>query len=107
MGQITKMGDRITELLEKYPSYRATKYKCIAHVLWHELPKELRTKETKAVLVLIAESRLPATETISRSWRKVMELHPAWKQPDLEKIKRKQQEDIKNELRMLGGLEKL
>jgi hypothetical protein len=101
------MTSRVTELLERYPTYRETKYKVIAHVLWEELPKALQTKETRLVLTLIAQSKLPATETISRAWRKVIELHPAWKVPNLEAIKRKQVEQTKRELRVIGSLEKL
>ena len=107
MGRIIKMTDRVTALLEKYPTYRETKYKVIAHVLWEELPENLRTKETKDVLSLIAQSKLPATETVSRAWRKVIELHPAWKIPNLEKIRARQEEEVKAELRVIGSLEKL
>lgn len=101
------MTDRVTELLIKHPAYRANKYKVIAHILWEELPISLKTPETKDVLRLIARGGLPATETISRAWRKVIELHPAWKTDDLEKIKRRQEEEVKADLRTIGKLEKL
>jgi hypothetical protein len=106
MGRIIKMTSRVTALLVKYPTYRATKYKAIAHILWEELPSDLQTKETRAVLTLVAQSRLPATETISRAWRKVIELHPEWQTPNLEKRKYEQSDQVKAELRVIGSLEK-
>ena len=92
------MVSRVQALLEQYPTYRENKYKVIAHVLWFDLPKRLQTPEVNEVLRLVAESKLPATETISRSWRKVIELHPAWQTETFKKERKAQEGDIIDQL---------
>ena len=71
--------EKMYTLLAKYPSYRSGKYSPMAHRLWEELPAHLQTPQVREVLKLITEpKKLPAMETLSRAWRKVMEMNKHW-----------------------------
>ena len=70
---------KMYNLLAQYPAYREGKYKPMAHRLFEELPARLRTPEVRDVLSLMTQpKKLPAMETLSRAWRKVMEMNPQW-----------------------------
>jgi len=107
MAKIISMLDRVTALLKRYPEYGSNKYRLIAHVIWEDTPKSLKTPETKELLKLLAQGGLPAMETISRAWRLALEINPDFRTEDHEKTRRKQESETKEQLRMLGGLEKL
>lgn len=101
------MLDRVTSLVKKYPEYGSNKYRIISHILWEELPENLRTDDVKSVLKLIAQNKLPAVESISRAWRLALEINPDLRSEDHEKTRRRQEEEMKEQLRAIKGLEKL
>ncbi|MDX1628282.1 MAG: hypothetical protein R3345_06255 [Fulvivirga sp.] len=63
----------------------------MAHVLFYELPPELRNENSKKLLRLLSTSALTSTETISRAWRKVLENNPQWKTEDQERQRHEQE----------------
>ena len=105
--RLISMLDRVTALIKKYPEYGGNKYRVIAHILYNDLPVNLRTDDVKKVLKLLSTGELPAMETISRAWRLALEINPDFRTEDHEKARRKQEGEMKENLRMLKGLEKL
>ena len=92
----TEIG-KMESLLERYPAYRETKYKPMAHRLWESLPGQLRTREVRDVLQMITEpKKLPAMETLSRAWRKAIENNPAWLTELHAMERRAQEQKVKN-----------
>ena len=92
------MIDRVTGLMSRYPKYRGDKYPLISHVWWEELPERLKTPEVRDVLQMVAGGgkTLSASETISRSYRKVLELHPEWVTELHAMERRLQEQKVKN-----------
>ena len=73
--------EKAIERLDRFPQYRDNKYKYISHRLWEEIPAKLKTPEVLEVLQMVTQAnkgKLPALETLSRAWRKALELNPAW-----------------------------
>ena len=97
---------KMEELLDRKPELREDKYKAIAQTIYSRLPEQLRTTEVINVLMLLTDPKhksLPALETLSRSWRKVLEMHPEW--VTAEHAKRRKMQEIET-VQNLGGISK-
>ena len=92
---------KMERLLDIKPAYRQNKYKAISTTIWKRIPQRLRTPEVMEVLTMLVDPKhktVPALETLSRSWRKVLEMHPEWVTPEHAKERKMQEIETQQNL---------
>ena len=98
---IVNLYDRVKKILQSYPQTRDSDNKLVA-IIWGEDT----IKETRNILVLLADEQLASFESIGRARRKVQELCPTLRGSRYH-ARQELQVEVKKDLREIEVVEKV